>query len=462
MKRKCLKNMCLAGILCVVCSVLTGCGGEMERGVVGSSVREGAVSGAAVSGEAVSEAGRFADCPYANSSGYYRKREESVIWCDRESGEKEEISIPRFAELVQVTEEEIYYTKYSARQMKEKDDPVEHNYGSILCRTPIRTKEGGKGDLELEKEEVLFRDEGNHIGGAVCIGSRYVVYTTELWAGGCCLVYDWQEQKEIPLEKEVTRAWIYGACGEEVIVREQDDMEGRGTFYQLTPATGKMRKIESGYSLFPYTIEVEEEPCSGADQGSACSERYFYYRTDTKPNKVGNPAPHEEKVCRYDVQSGENVVLATQSEIENALRERDERAEFTGILSFFAMPEDAGALGGVYVQIQYALPAEETGKREMRCAVFEKTDAASDIKFREDILPFADEKDSSEDSERCCCQYLTGGKWILHCRTAEKQGDVRLGCYDPDTGNFRVLTETDEEYEYPYYVDMFPGIFEDW
>ena len=472
------KNFCRSVILVVLIFALcTGCAGYTTGDETGVNVTGSAVSGSAVAEDA---AGREAGAErylFANSTNVYRGIGGSYSWeVDGKggfvqysrTGEKQETfdQIARYAGLVSVTEEGVYYYTRDNDMMTK------------FYRMPIEKKVDGTDRLKPEQVEMILEAGKGGFASNAYIDENYIVYN----------FYDM-------LSDNIFHPAVYPH------LIKYNRKTGEKTEIEPAPGMDVIATVGSDYIIFADNNEACYRLDLNSDQavkivGNKSDDEYTY--RDPVMAAYGDyfffseEQDDKDEIFVYNVKSRETKKLLSKEQLEKACRQvptssapLDIKKEENICCHLTHMFCQGGRL---YVQVQLDRGDK---KREWMCYVVFGMDISDldgsgagkvKLRYEKELMDciwshsenetYKITKDDEEAKEDGYGGYeavawnpglvvaMQPGKAILVLNKFD--GDQQMvGCYDFETGLFRKIKEGDEEYCTLYYNTQEPFGYED-
>lgn len=429
---------------------LTGCGGEYTE----MPGRNGAVSGTAVSGQAVRENGEshskntFPN--FCTDTDWYRERdvESGIIQSRLDGSEARAILKDRADWIVSVVDEYLYYVT------------VEEEPEQSICRVPIGKDINGNDKVLENAEQKLITvknkdtDYDSGLDG-IYVNSQFILYSIQDNGKYQFMQYDLETGEKrkagvLPLNdigSDITVDLV--GCGDYILAMSFLD----GVFVRETEGE-KWTKI-SDYDA------VHEE--------GTWNELYYFF-SDGEKQDGGIP----KGIYRYAFQNGTREQLVSPEQLSMAAKEAqglpDEKMiDACAVTDLF--------LSGERLYFQVQLNWKEGKEYHIAYLMFSQGQDELQSRYEKELTECMRKHgtwrngrwetkllDENEDgildyevtenivcNDGRCFDIIKGKAYMMFCDgyVSEKMWADRIGCYDLNTGDFRWITESNPEYFEP-------------
>lgn len=429
----------LAMLFCLILTSIfvSGCGGKVGKtgdgkATSGSAVSDHATSGSAVSGHAVNVGEEVQKChQFATDTNFYllygfdgvEDAHGFTMYVREDVSKKEDVKIDRFASLIYVTEEGVYYLK--------KDN--------TLWRMPIEKNAEGTDRVRQGSEEKILEEKDGIITDSGCyVNDSYIVYITYK---GNAVKYDRKTGKKSihPLEGGNNARLSY--INERSLII--GNMYGGYIHWDL---------VEDTWTQF-----LQDED-AGLDPIAVNGDLYFYVR-DADSNSG-------EEVRLYDAGKKKDEVFVSGSQLDSACKAYVE--DLGGEYQYSHIGEIFSCEDKFYVEMQVDWHKDNTywmryitlcvdlkGKRKLYVAqdwmdfkkknsqdktIYEKVDGCEKVTYN-----------------ASSGMYVVDGKVIMLLGAADD-----IACYDPVKNTGKIITEKNKEYYFPYYDTGYREVYPEW
>lgn len=447
MRQKVSKVLSAVLLTGIVCSSLTGCGGEYadvgaDRAVSGNAVSAGAVSGSAVSEENEPDTpDRTERHRYCTDTNLYLTTEDGMVQCRLDGTHKK---------MLTVMEEDITdWVEYADREWLYYRE-VEGDGEDVFYRVPIEKDASGYDDVKMTKREKLLQDYMYEI----YVDSDYCFYTTEEYS---LIKFDLEKKQKV---SEVNI--IQCSISDIYIFRMQDTY----LFFEEDSALAYAQAVDDtewqSFHCQPGNLHVQMQQ-DGADD--------VYY------SQMNSDEEESRKVRRINAGQREGTSFVTEKElkqeIEKAVQIEEEKdaLEYFQIMNLFSQGER------VYLMVEAGW--ENNDVFYMQNLIFSKRREDSELRFEKKLTECMHDQNTkrtgewkSENGKKvykenvvyddASCVLMVDGKAYLFCYDYEKE-KARVGCYELASGRFWWIKKGDADYMalfYDYHDEYFEGIFE--
>ncbi|MDD5995084.1 MAG: hypothetical protein PUC49_09580 [Clostridiales bacterium] len=442
----------IATLLCVslMMNMLVGCGGEYTGMLENDPVSGGVVSGEAVSGQAVETISKTETShQFCTDTNLYSDTDDGEIVQMRLDGShKKKMKLDDLYDIIRVEADYLYYERLT---FDEDDGPVYY----AICRVPIRKDEDGFDVVETEQVEELVADSEEEIS---CWGmnSKYIFYTHGDYQQ--LIQYDRKTGKKIRADilSEMGDD-LYGVCGSRVFAFPKN-----GIYVKEEDET-KWTQISDRKMGFE-----DIELCD-------LNEKAFYYTMEEDADKN----PTAVRICdvtRAKKNSSVDREFVGKKQLIQGVAEakglHPGKVKSCGITNLFCegdrlyLQVEIGWKNQSWYQIETLMFSQGREEAELR---YEKTLTEcmkSHAKTRTGVLAYYTySKNDKNDrvrkwhvpeekakAEMVWCYQIVNAKAFLSFWDEEK-GKGRVGCFELETGKFRWLNDTDQEFYEPCYED---------
>lgn len=429
------KNLATLFCLLLVSVFVSGCGGNVGKtgdgkATSGSAVSDHATSGSAASGNAVNAREEVQKHRFATDTNFYLPygfdgidRAEGFTMCQREDvSKKEDVKIDRFASLIYVTGEGVYYLKTD----------------NTLWRMPIEKNAEGTDRVKQGSEEKILEEKDGIIADNGCyVNDSCIVYTTY---GGNAVKYDRETGKKSihPLDWNIASlSYINERC---LII---SNMYIGYIHWDLK---------EDTWTLFLEDADTEDDPIA------VNGDLYFYVRIPSDGE--------EEEVRVYDAKRKEDKSFVSGSQLDSVckayVKELGGEYQYSAIWQIFSYGNK------FYVEMQVDWHKDNTYwmRYVTLCA-----DLKGKQKFyvAQDWMDFKKKNSQDEtihekvDGCKKVVYNASSGICIANGKVIMFLGDADdFACYDPVKKTGKRITEKNKEYYFPYYDTSYGEVYPEW
>ena len=409
-----------------IVTVLTACGGQQDM----VSGTEGAVSGGAVSGQAVETKDRvyIYPCWHTDSNWYAENEDEDGITCSRLDGTKEKnITIKHFAGFNTIVDGYLYYDT-------DRKQDEEHSLQAIW-RAPLEKDKDGYDIVVMEKAEKLAEETytwDDEFGiGESYVSSDYLFYEKR---NDRLIKMDLNTMEETVLEMPIENSYNKGV-----------EIFGRGTRLFAESEWGGLYTMKQEEDTWHQVIDYTKYDVYESVDYIAGNEDFWFY-SYLEDNSILHT------IHRYDLNTGTVDVFMSSEQLNQAVTEAEgvdvntEKVDICGVTDLFMEGER------LYIQVQVNI--QRKNEYQMGYLLFSQGQDESLLRYEKEVTECMRANRAVRKKENVVfydaqCLDIVNGKAFVLCDGYEAE-QQKLGCYDLETGEFKKITNKDVEFVEPH------------